>query len=143
MSSNTGFAAGKFEPLATVSEKPLTEITAFVGAGAGAAGGAGGAAGAFGALGVPPLDEEDGCFAVVPALGPPASNGSLLSKRENDWSCPVPADCGTAETSCADAVAVVAAGATEPRLGAAGADGVTGAPAGAVEAVTVAVVSAA
>jgi hypothetical protein len=142
MSSKTGFAAGKFEPLTTDSEEPLTEITALVGAGAGGAGGDGGAGGVFGVFGVEPDEDDDGVVA-VPVLGPLAWNGSLLSKRENDCSWPAPADSGTAETSCDAAVAgVVAAGTTAPRLGAAGTTDGVAVGAGVTKAVVVAFVSA-
>ena len=45
-----------------------------------------------------PPDDDFVPVDVVP--GPPALNGSLLSKSENDCSWPVPADVGTASTSC-------------------------------------------
>jgi hypothetical protein len=135
---NTGFAEGKFEPALTDSLVPFTVITAAVG------GGVGGAGGVFGGLAgfepVPPDDEElpDVVFAGFVALGPPALNGSLLSKSENDWSCPVPAEAGTASTSCVEPVlgaAAVVSVETPPPLsvGAAG-SGVdaTGAAAGVV-----------
>jgi hypothetical protein len=100
----------------------LTEITALVG------GGAGGAGGIFGAepppddvpLDVPP-EGDDGDEEAPPAPGPLVWKGSLLSKSENDWSWPEPAGACTAETSGDVAEdGVVAVGATEPRLGAAG-----------------------
>jgi hypothetical protein len=76
----------------------LTEITAEVGEGVGGAGGIFG-----GLLGVelpPPEDDEPPDFApVVAELGPPALKGSLLSKSENDLSCPAPADACTESIS--------------------------------------------
>jgi hypothetical protein len=80
---NTGLAAGKAAPVVTLSLAPFTEITAEVG------GGSGGAGGVFGGFVVvpDPLEPED---AEVGA-GPDAWNGSLLSKSENDCSCPAEA----------------------------------------------------
>jgi hypothetical protein len=73
-----GLAAGKFEPVATDSLVPFTEMTAELG------GGVGGAGGVFGGLLV------EGLVAVFVPVdvepGPPAWNGSLLSKSENDCS---------------------------------------------------------
>ena len=117
----TGLAAGKFEPLTTDPDEPFTEITALVG------GGAGGAGGIFGA-GPPPDDvppevppEGDDGEDAPPEPGPLVWKGSLLSKSENDWSWPGPAGACTAETSGEVAAdGVVAVGAIEPRLGAAG-----------------------
>src|SRR5262245_4735711 len=66
-------------------------------------GGAGGAGGVFGGFAAPPEPEEpdepelDGDATALP----PPANGSLLSKSENDSSCPVPAGGLTAETSSA------------------------------------------
>ena len=77
---NAGLAAGKFEPVATDSLVPFTEITAALG------GGVGGAGGVFGGLlvtGGDLLPVED-FVPVDVAPGPPALNGSLLSKSEND-----------------------------------------------------------
>lgn len=122
---NTGFAAGKFDPAATDSLVPFTEMTADVG------GGVGGAGGIFGGLLVPeplpPEDEEEppDDFVAVDELGPPELNGSLLSKSENDCSWPVPADAGTASTSWVEPVlggaAVVSVGRAPPlSVGAAG-----------------------
>jgi hypothetical protein len=81
---NAGLAAGKFEPVETDSLVPFTEITAAVGGGVGADGGAGGVFGGLLVLGgllpvedLVPVDVEP---------GPPALNGSLLSKSENDCS---------------------------------------------------------
>jgi hypothetical protein len=94
-------------------------------------GGVGGAGGTFGGLLVleplPPEDEEEppDDFVAVDEVGPPALNGSLLSKSENDWSWPVPADAGTASTSWVEpvlgAAAVVSVGSAPPlSVGAAG-----------------------
>src|SRR6266702_3919697 len=79
---NTGLAAGKFPPVETDSLVPFTEITAEVGAGTGGVGGAGGV---FGGLLVVPPEPPD-FVPPVAEVGPPALNGSLLSKSENDWS---------------------------------------------------------
>jgi hypothetical protein len=76
-----GLAAGKFAPAVTDSPVPLTEITADVG------GGVGGDGGVTGGV---PLPDEDPLFGVFGVDddddGPPAWNGSLLSKSEKDWS---------------------------------------------------------
>jgi hypothetical protein len=139
----TGLAAGKLEPLTTDSDEPFTEITALVG------GGAGGAGGIFGAERPPdavppevPPDGDDCDEDGVP--GPLVWKGSLLSKSENDWSWPVPAGAWTAETSGdVEADGVVAVGAIEPRLGAAGGAEPVGAGVGVDAAVVVAFGSAA
>ena len=76
----TGFAAGKFIPLGTDSELPLTEITAADGGGLGGAGGA---------AGVEPEPDEPEPLVPLPvdgADGRPAANGSLLANRVNDSS---------------------------------------------------------
>jgi hypothetical protein len=100
MSWNIGFADGKFDPVVTDSLVPFTEMTAAVG---GAVGGAGGVFGGLLVLEPPPWDDEelldDDVVAVDPAPGPPALNGSLLSKSENDSSWPVPAGACTASMS--------------------------------------------
>ena len=101
----------------------MTEITAEVG------GGVGGAGGAFGGLlllpepfdPVPLRPDEP----LVDEPGPPAWNGSLLSKSENDCSWPTLAGAWTAETSCCeiepdDAGVDVPVGVTPPSVGAAG-----------------------
>ena len=93
-----GFAAGNAEPLVTDSLTPFTAMTAELG------GGAGGAGGAFGALPEPLPDDdppEDGAVGAAPdpEAGPPAWNGSLLSKSENDCSCPASAGGVTEATS--------------------------------------------
>jgi hypothetical protein len=115
---NAGLAAGKFEPVVTDSLVPLTEMTAEVG------GGVGGAGGVFGGLlGVACLLGVDDFVPVAVELGPPALNGSLLSKSENDCSWPVPAEVGTASTSCDEPLgvaAVVFVGSEPPSVGAAG-----------------------
>ena len=82
---NAGLAAGKFEPVETDSLVPFTEITAAVGAGVGALGGAGGVFGGLLVLGGLLLPAED-LVPVDVVPGPPALNGSLLSKSENDCS---------------------------------------------------------
>ena len=118
---NTGFAAGKFDPVATDSLVPFTESTADVGAGVGGAGGVFG-----GLLFLAPLPLEAGEEAVTPDedfAGPPALNGSLLSKSENDCSWPAPAGAWTALTSCDEpvlAVAVGSVGSAPLNVGAAG-----------------------
>jgi hypothetical protein len=122
----------------TLSLTPFTEITAEVG------GGSGGAGGVFGGFAVvpepvdPPEDEDDEVGA-----GPDAWNGSLLSKSENDCSCPVEAGGCTAliswvETELAELVTPgIAAPASE---GAAGSpEGVVAAGAGAALAAVVSV----
>jgi hypothetical protein len=115
---NAGLAAGKLEPVVTDSLVPFTEITAAVGGGVGGAGGAfGGLLGFAGFVPVEVFDPVD----VEP--GPPALNGSLLSKSENDCSWPVPADVGTASTSCDEPLgtaAVVEVGSPPLSVGAAG-----------------------
>ena len=76
----TGFAAGKFPPLDTDSELPLTEITAADGGGLGGAGGV---------AGVEPEPDEPEPLLPLPvdgADGRPAANGSLLANRVNDSS---------------------------------------------------------
>jgi hypothetical protein len=121
----------------------LTEITAELG------GGVGGAGGVFGAPDEEPPDGlgEDGVDDVddvddVP--GPFAWKGSLLSKSENDCSCPVPAGGVTAATSCVEDVLVVAVGVPAPlSVGAAGSAGVVPVAAGVVVATVVAEGSAA
>jgi hypothetical protein len=116
---NAGLAAGKFDPVETDSLVPFTEMTAEVGGGVG---GAGGVFGGLLVLGGLLLVEDFVPVDVVP--GPPALNGSLLSKSENDCSWPVPADVGTASTSCEEpfgAAAVVSVGSAPPlSVGAAG-----------------------
>ena len=92
---NVGFDDGKFPPVVTDSLVPFTEMTADDGGAVGGAGGTfgGGVVFVFGGA----LDF------VVPlpgALGPLELNGSLLSKSENDWSCPAPAEACTASISC-------------------------------------------
>lgn len=94
--------AGKSEPVVTDSETPLIEITADVG------GGVGGDGGVTGGV-VPPPDVPDlpelpelplepepdellEAAAASPLFGPRESNGSLLAKLENDWSCPASAE---------------------------------------------------
>ena len=114
---NAGLAAGKFEPVATDSLVPFTEITAEVG------GGVGGAGGVFGGLLVAGLLPVEDFVPVDVEPGPPALNGSLLSKSENDCSWPVPADVGTASTSCDEpfgAAAVGSVGSAPLSVGAAG-----------------------
>jgi hypothetical protein len=146
---NMGLDAGNAEPALTVSDVPLTEMTADVGAGFGADGGAGGA------FGVVDVDVElggvggaGGVFGVVAVFvlveGPDELNGSLLSKTENDSSWPVSAGGFTAAISddelcdVALPVSALAVGSAAPRLGAAGNAEDVGAGAG----VEVAVVSA-
>jgi hypothetical protein len=98
-------------------------MTAEVG---GAVGGAGGVFGGLLVLEPLPLEEDEPDEDFVPvaeALGPPALNGSLLSKSENDCSCPVSAGAWTASTSCAEpvlGVAVVSVGSALLSVGAAG-----------------------
>src|SRR5262245_43854576 len=88
-----GFAAGNAPPVETDSETPLTEMTAVVTGAAGVAGGFGGVGGVGGGLPVPvPPEPEPELFgAELFGLADAALNGSLLSKSENDCSCPVPA----------------------------------------------------
>ena len=121
---NIGVAAGKFAPVITVSLEPLTEITADVG------GGVGGAGGAFGGFELP-VPFEPVPPPVVPLLvdevvGPPAWNGSLLSKSEKDCSWPTFAGACTAETSCCEIEPDEAVGVTPLTAGVAG-TGVDGA----------------
>jgi hypothetical protein len=84
-----GFADGKFDPLATDSADPLTEMTADVG------GGDGGAGGTAGGVLEPEPEDPEPPLPVEPlpepvpddeVAGPPFANGSLLSKCENDSS---------------------------------------------------------
>jgi hypothetical protein len=126
MSWNTGFAAGKFDPAATNSLVPFTEMTADVG---GAVGGAGGVFGGLVVVEPPPPEDDDeppeeGFVTVGVEPGPPALKGSLLSKRENDCSWPTPAGARTASTSCVEALAVVVVvgvvGTVPPSVGATG-----------------------
>jgi hypothetical protein len=101
-------------------------MTAEVG---GAVGGAGGVFGGF-VFGEPVLppeddeDDEDDPPLLLDELGPPALNGSLLSKSENDCSCPVAAGALTESTSWVEpavpGVAVVVVGSAPPSVGAAG-----------------------
>ena len=86
MSWNTGLAAGKFDPAATSSLVPFTEMTAEVG---GAVGGAGGVFGGLLLVEPPPPEDdeeppEEGFVTVAVEPGPLALKGSLLSKSEND-----------------------------------------------------------
>jgi len=121
-------------PLVTDSATPFTEITAVVG------GGVGGAGGVFGVPDLEPPDGagEDGVEDDVEP-GPFAWKGSLLSKSENDCSCPVSAGGVTAATSCVDDVVVVDVGAPIPlRVGAAGSPEVVGVATGVVVATVVA-----
>jgi hypothetical protein len=114
---NAGLVAGKFEPVATDSLVPFTEMTAELG------GGVGGAGGVFGGLLVEGFVAVGDFVPVDVEPGPPALKGSLLSKSENDCNWPVPADVGTASTSCDDplgAAAVVFVGSAPLSVGAAG-----------------------
>src|SRR5260221_5356789 len=98
-------------------------MTAEVG---GAVGGAGGVFGGFvfGEPVLPPEDDEDDPPVLLDELGPPALNGSLLSKSENDCSCPVSAGALTESTSCVEPAvpggAVVVVGSAPPSVGATG-----------------------
>ena len=140
ISWNTGLAAGKFDPAETDSLVPFTEITAAVG---GALGGAGGVLGGLLVVAPPPEDEdEEPPDFAIEVLGPPELNGSLLSKSENDWSCPFPADACTASMSWDEPaglfVAAVSVGSGALSDGAAGnALGVVGAATGAEPVVSV------
>ena len=97
----TGFADGKFVATATDSMVPLTEIGADVGGGDGGVGGVGGVAG--GDLGPEP-DEPLLPLPDEPDFDAEEANGSLVSKRENDSSCPGSAVGVTTATSCDESV---------------------------------------
>ncbi|MGZ4401381.1 MAG: hypothetical protein ACXVRI_00820 [Gaiellaceae bacterium] len=105
LSWKIGFAAGKSAPAETDSSVPFTERTTVVG------GGEGGGGGVVGVVGVVPPEEpdepddpEEPDDDEPEGVEPWASNGSLLEKRENDWSWPGSAGGVTTATSVDESV---------------------------------------
>jgi hypothetical protein len=107
LSWKIGFDDGKSAPVFTDSSVPFTESTTDVGGGVG---GAGGVVGVVGVLPVPPEpddpDEPEEPDEEEPDDddAPWPSNGSLLEKRENDWSWPGSAGGVTTATSADESV---------------------------------------
>ena len=107
LSWKIGFAAGKSAPAETDSSVPFTESTTVVG------GGEGGGGGVVGVVGVDPPhepdepeepDDDEPDDDELDGVEPWASNGSLLEKRENDWSWPGSAGGVTTATSVDESV---------------------------------------